>query len=242
IIAMNLDTSSNNSSSDYDNNTSDSASTSQISTSKEINYDSPEYKGPPKSLLKWYNYLSDEYEDNDSTDKDITNNDITDEDCIYEPNSAMSKGKYVPVSQKHNPKVKSLVPVTGRVLELANITTWDEIVNKMGMRKSKICANKAKEKRKVSYGSSLTWLQASIYRLHLQVESKHLQVATKHLQVATKHLQLAFARKWVSLQASICRLHLQVESKHLQVATKHLQLAFARKWVSLQASICINQT
>ncbi|GKA56496.1 hypothetical protein Tco_0755568, partial [Tanacetum coccineum] len=30
-------------------------------TSEEIDYDSPEYKGPPKSLLKWYGYLSDEY-------------------------------------------------------------------------------------------------------------------------------------------------------------------------------------
>ncbi|GKA61846.1 hypothetical protein Tco_0761365, partial [Tanacetum coccineum] len=66
IIAINLDTSSDNSSSDSDNNTSDSASTSQISTSKEIDYDSPEYKGPPKSLLKQYGYLSDEYKDKGS--------------------------------------------------------------------------------------------------------------------------------------------------------------------------------
>ncbi|GJT24637.1 hypothetical protein Tco_0894574 [Tanacetum coccineum] len=42
-------------------NNSDSYSTSQISTSEEIDYDSPE---PPKSLLKWYHYLSDEYKDN----------------------------------------------------------------------------------------------------------------------------------------------------------------------------------
>ncbi|GKC00244.1 hypothetical protein Tco_0986380 [Tanacetum coccineum] len=53
-----------NSSSDSDNNTSDSSSTSQISTPEEIDYDSPEYKGPPKSLLKRYGYLSDEYKDN----------------------------------------------------------------------------------------------------------------------------------------------------------------------------------
>nr|GEX37955.1 hypothetical protein [Tanacetum cinerariifolium] len=38
-------------------------STSQISTSKEIDYDSREYKGPSKSLLKWYGYLSNEYKD-----------------------------------------------------------------------------------------------------------------------------------------------------------------------------------
>ncbi|GJU26859.1 hypothetical protein Tco_1165480 [Tanacetum coccineum] len=57
IIVVNLDSSS-------DNNNSDSYSTSQISTSEEIDYDSPE---PPKSLLKWYHYLSDEYKDNGST-------------------------------------------------------------------------------------------------------------------------------------------------------------------------------
>ncbi|GKB10954.1 hypothetical protein Tco_0844877 [Tanacetum coccineum] len=54
IIVVNLDSSS-------DNNNSDSYSTSQISTSEEIDYDSLE---PPKSLLKWYHYLSDEYKDN----------------------------------------------------------------------------------------------------------------------------------------------------------------------------------
>ncbi|GJT54568.1 hypothetical protein Tco_0989622 [Tanacetum coccineum] len=52
IIAINLDTSSDNSSLDSNNTTSDSASTSQISTSQEIDYDSPEYKGPPKNISK----------------------------------------------------------------------------------------------------------------------------------------------------------------------------------------------
>ncbi|GJW01051.1 hypothetical protein Tco_1556302 [Tanacetum coccineum] len=58
IIAIISDTSS-------DNNSSDFASTSQISTSEEIVYSSLECKGPSKSLLKWYGYLSDEYKDND---------------------------------------------------------------------------------------------------------------------------------------------------------------------------------
>nr|GEX96837.1 hypothetical protein [Tanacetum cinerariifolium] len=61
IIAINLDTSSDNNSLDSDNNTSDSSSTSQINTSDEIDYDSLEYRGPPISFLKWYGYLSDEY-------------------------------------------------------------------------------------------------------------------------------------------------------------------------------------
>ncbi|GJY28677.1 hypothetical protein Tco_0137156 [Tanacetum coccineum] len=91
--------------------------------------------------------------DKENTNNDITDKDTTDEDCIHECNYAMSKGKYVPVSKKHNPKVKIPVPVTGCVHGLANVTTMDEIVNKMGVRKSKICADKAKGKRKVSYGS-----------------------------------------------------------------------------------------
>ncbi|GJY59988.1 hypothetical protein Tco_0459880 [Tanacetum coccineum] len=195
-----------------------STSPSTNSTSKEIDYDSQKYKGPPKSLLKWYDYLSDDSDakpsfsniskakacilakaqaseasskalvqacrskaklqtsssDNSddrkgpskacvpifegpsvqglldhygyngieeyyrmnyfpSTDKDITDKDITDEDCIHESNYGISKGKYVPVLKKHNPKVKSPVPVTGCVLGLANVTTWDEIVNKIGL-------------------------------------------------------------------------------------------------------------
>ncbi|GKD57342.1 hypothetical protein Tco_1290729, partial [Tanacetum coccineum] len=296
IIAINLDSSSDNSSSDSDNNTSDSASTSQISTCEEIDYDSPEYKGPPKrgnesdakpsfldiskakacmlakaqasdasskakvqacgskaklqtsrskaklqtspktlivnspipitncvlglaNATTWdailsktfglkipptmacteekkkkrkisrgscldssddrkgpskasvpifegpsvqglldhygYNYIEEYLSWNyfPSTDKDITDKDITDEDCIHESNYAMSKGKYVSVSQKYNPKVKSPVPVAGYVLGLANVTTWDEIVNKIGVRKSEIYVDKAKGKRKVSYGS-----------------------------------------------------------------------------------------
>nr|GEW69688.1 hypothetical protein [Tanacetum cinerariifolium] len=44
-----------------DNNNSDSYSTSQISTSEKIDYDSVK---PPKSLLKWYHYLLDKYKDN----------------------------------------------------------------------------------------------------------------------------------------------------------------------------------
>ncbi|GJZ62053.1 hypothetical protein Tco_0618190 [Tanacetum coccineum] len=237
-IVVNLDSSS-------DNNNSDSYSTSQISTSEEIDYDSPE---PPKSLLKWYHYLSDEYKDNgrfwgsksgcnesdvkpswkdiekakacmlakaqaseasskakveacgsddrrwaakkasalvfygpstqglldaygyntikeylswnyfpstdnESTNMETTDKGNTDKDCIDDSNSAMSKGKYVPVCKKHNPNMYSPVPVTGCVLGLASVTTWDEIEKKMGARKSKTYADKAKGKRKVSCGS-----------------------------------------------------------------------------------------
>ncbi|GKD06428.1 hypothetical protein Tco_1181402, partial [Tanacetum coccineum] len=70
IIVINLDTSSENNNSDSDNNTSDSSSTSQISTSEEIDYDSPKYRGPPKSFLNWYDYLSDEYKDKGCNESD----------------------------------------------------------------------------------------------------------------------------------------------------------------------------
>ncbi|GJR35447.1 zinc finger, CCHC-type containing protein [Tanacetum coccineum] len=78
--------------------------------------------------------------DMENTDKRNTN-----KDCIVDSNSAMSKGKYVPVCKKNKPNVYSHVQVTGYVLGLPNVTTWDEIEKKMGARKSKTCADKAKE-------------------------------------------------------------------------------------------------
>ncbi|GKG03909.1 hypothetical protein Tco_0314296 [Tanacetum coccineum] len=59
----------------------------------------------------------------------------TDKDCIVDSNSAMSKGKYV--------NVYSHVQVTGYVLGLPSVTTWDEIEKKIGARKSKTYADKA---------------------------------------------------------------------------------------------------
>ncbi|GKE59956.1 hypothetical protein Tco_1510323, partial [Tanacetum coccineum] len=254
IIAINLDTSSDNDSSDSDNNISDSSSTSQISTSEEIDYDSPDYIGPPKSLLKWYGYLSDEYKDKGgnksdakpsfsdiskaildssdddrkgpskasvpifkstdkkNTDKDITDKDTTDEDCIYEYNCAMYKGKYVPVSHKHNPKVKSHVAVRGCVLGLANVTTWEEIVNKMRVRKSKIYAEKLAFAPCFCICICILHLQASICKQAFG--SKHLQPAYAAC-ICNKHLQSVFA-------ACIFSLHLQVN-----ICNKYLQQAFA---------------
>ncbi|GJZ60764.1 hypothetical protein Tco_0616580 [Tanacetum coccineum] len=85
-----------------------------------------------------------------STDNESTDMETTDKDCIVDSNSAMSKGKYVPVCKKYKPNMYSHVPVTGSVLELPNVTTWDEIEKKIGARKSKTYADKAKRKRKVS--------------------------------------------------------------------------------------------
>ncbi|GJZ00896.1 hypothetical protein Tco_0518325 [Tanacetum coccineum] len=103
-----------------------------------------------EEYLEWNYFPS---TDNESTNMETTDKGNTDKDCIDDSNSAMSKGKYVPVCKKHNPNMYSPVPVTGCVLGLASVTTWDEIEKKMGARKSKTCADKAKGKRKVSCGS-----------------------------------------------------------------------------------------
>ncbi|GJX47730.1 putative reverse transcriptase domain-containing protein [Tanacetum coccineum] len=103
-----------------------------------------------EEYLSW-NYFPSTY--NESTDMETTDKRNTDKDCIVDSNSAMSKGKYVPVCKKNKPNVYSHVQVTGSVLGLPNVTTWDEIEKKMGARKSKTCADKAKGKRKVSCGS-----------------------------------------------------------------------------------------
>ncbi|GKA30855.1 hypothetical protein Tco_0717160 [Tanacetum coccineum] len=243
IIAINLDTSS-------DNSSSDSASTSHISTSEKIDYSSPECKGPSKSLLKWFGYLSDEYKDNDrfwvqrepsiasvseegpsiqglldwygyniveeylsdtyfpSTYKDNTDKDNTDEDTIYESYSPMSKGKYGPVSHQNNPKVKNPIPVTGCVLGLANVTTWDEILKKIRM--------------KVFLGS-----------LHL-----HLAFAAC---ICILHLQLAFASCICKQAIAACIYSLQLQLAFAAcICILHLQLAFAACIciLHLQASIC----
>ncbi|GKD58721.1 hypothetical protein Tco_1296230 [Tanacetum coccineum] len=163
----------------------------------------------------------------------------------------MSKSKYLPVLQKHNPKVKSHIPVTRCVLGLANVTTWDEILNKIGVRKAEIATDKANGKRKVTFAACkfacisrlLTLQQALAFaskHLHLAFTNKHLQasICRLHLQLAfascmcNLHLQLAFTRRHLQVAypvASICNLHL-----HLQVAfaSKHLQVAYPA------ASIC----
>nr|GEX78683.1 hypothetical protein [Tanacetum cinerariifolium] len=103
-----------------------------------------------EEYLSW-NYIPSTY--NESTDMETTNKRNTDKYCIIDSNSAMSKGKYVPVCKKHKPNMHSHVPVTGCMLGLANVTTWDEIEKKIGARKSKTCVDKANGKRKVSCGS-----------------------------------------------------------------------------------------
>ncbi|GJZ53089.1 hypothetical protein Tco_0607974 [Tanacetum coccineum] len=140
-IVVNLDSSS-------DNNNSDSYSTSQISTSEEIDYDSPE---PPKSLLKWYHYLSDEYKDNgrfwgsksgcNESDVKPSWKDIEKaKACMLakaQASEASSKAKVEACGSKAKLQastktliVKSPVPITNCVLGLANAKTRDAIKGK----------------------------------------------------------------------------------------------------------------
>ncbi|GKA56902.1 hypothetical protein Tco_0755974 [Tanacetum coccineum] len=219
-IAINLDSSS-------DNNNSDSYRTSQISTSEEIDYDSPEL---PKSLLKWYHYFSDEYKDNGrfwgsksgshaseasskakveacgskaklqastktligkspgrgslEVDKiiDISSNSLDDKrwaakkasaPVFYGPstpglldaygcdtieeylewNYFRTDSECTGTWKTQTRETQTRIAFQGYVLGLPNVTTWDEIEKKMGARKSKTCADKAKGKRKVSCGS-----------------------------------------------------------------------------------------
>ncbi|GKB61911.1 hypothetical protein Tco_0918097 [Tanacetum coccineum] len=88
-------------------------------------------EGPSiQGLLDWYGY--DNIEDYlfyfyfPSTNKDTIMH--TDGDPIHESYSPKSKAKYVPVSQKHNPNVKSPIAIIGCVLGLANVDTWDDIL------------------------------------------------------------------------------------------------------------------
>ncbi|GKC62062.1 hypothetical protein Tco_1089660 [Tanacetum coccineum] len=177
----------------------------------------PIFEGPSiQGLLDWYGYNTiEEYLSWNYFSS--TDKDITDKDCIHESNYTMSK---------------------------ANVTTWDENVNKIEVRKSKSCADKAKGKRKHSQASICSLhLQARICSLHLQhaFASKHLELAfvgcigNLHLHLAFEgclpcilHLQLAFAGYIGNLHLQlafafcICRLHLQAS-----ICSLHLQLAFA---------------
>ncbi|GKA37701.1 helitron helicase-like domain-containing protein [Tanacetum coccineum] len=120
-----------------DNNKSDS-----YSTSEEIDYDSPE---PPKSFLKWYHYLSDEYKDNgrfwgsksgyNESDVKPSWKDI--KKAKAQASEASSKAKVEARGSKAKLQastktliVKSPVRITNYVLGLANAKTRDAIKGK----------------------------------------------------------------------------------------------------------------
>ncbi|GJZ33581.1 hypothetical protein Tco_0579017 [Tanacetum coccineum] len=211
IIAINLDTS-------LDNN----------NTSEEIDYDSLEYKGPPKSLLKWYGYLSDEYKDKGGNESDakpsfsdiskakackysyfsvaeiiMLSSDSSDDRKgpskanvpIFEGPSVQGlldyygyndieeylSWNYFPSTDKENTDkdIRDKDTTDEDCIHESNVTTWEEIVNKMRVRKSKIYAEKAKGKRKVSYGS-----------LHLQLACAAC-ICSLHLQLAFESIAFA---------------------------------------------------
>ncbi|GJU53463.1 hypothetical protein Tco_1227177 [Tanacetum coccineum] len=131
--------------------------------------------GPPPELLKWNEYstvdkyLEDTYfdgTDNDTTDNSMmdtflgsTNEDTTDNETTDKKITIGTTGKnlifyedtlekYVLVGKSDSQKAifKSLIPITGVVLGLANIQTWDDIVQKIKKRNTGNCADKGKGK------------------------------------------------------------------------------------------------
>nr|GEW94023.1 hypothetical protein [Tanacetum cinerariifolium] len=107
--------------------------------------------GPPIELLKWYGYDTDLSQEDEfpGIDNDTTDNASSDEDTIQKSQSPNFESKYVPVCQKDNPKVKNPIPITGCVLGLANVHTWDDILKKFGVRKVESGNAKGKGKKKV---------------------------------------------------------------------------------------------
>ncbi|GJR06065.1 hypothetical protein Tco_0529049 [Tanacetum coccineum] len=134
--------------------------------------------GPPPDLLRWYGYNDvDEYiEDTffDSPEKETKDKssidtfpDSTDEETsdTKSTNKNITVGttgknilsyedtieKYVPVVKSASKKAifKSPQTITGVVFGLANLKTWDDIVQKMGKRPPGSYADKGKGKAKV---------------------------------------------------------------------------------------------
>ncbi|GKD37275.1 hypothetical protein Tco_1257482 [Tanacetum coccineum] len=198
----------------------------------------PIFEGPSiQGLLDWYGYNTiEEYLSWNYFSS--TDKDITDKDCIHESNYTMSK---------------------------ANVTTWDENVNKIEVRKSKSCADKAKGKRKLAFAGCKCKLAfaSCICSLHLQfvmflvclvcvtIETclhSHHAFASIRKQAfaacickqafASKHLQLAFA-------CYISSLHLHLAFEGCLPCILHLQLAFAgcignlHLQLAFEARICI---
>ncbi|GKD25148.1 hypothetical protein Tco_1231362, partial [Tanacetum coccineum] len=114
-----------------------------------------------------------------STDKENTNKDITGEDCIHESNYAMSK---------------------------ANATTWDEIVNKMGVRKSEFVQirQRGKERCHMEVDHVLVKDQTCICK---QAFTACICILHLQLAFASKHLHLAFAACICNqaFAASVCK-------------------------------------
>ncbi|GJZ37409.1 hypothetical protein Tco_0583600, partial [Tanacetum coccineum] len=104
-------------------NCEDFLKTSQISTSEEIDYDSPE---PPKSLLKWYHYLSDEY----NTMAGEVSSKAKVEACGSKVKVEACGSKAKLQASTKTLIVKSPVPITNCILRLANAKTWDAIKGK----------------------------------------------------------------------------------------------------------------
>ncbi|GJR33972.1 hypothetical protein Tco_1209656 [Tanacetum coccineum] len=108
----------------------------------------PEKETKDKSSMDTFPGSTDEEtSDTESTDKNITVGTTGKNLLFYEDTIE----KYVPVGKSASKKAIFRIhqPITGVVLGLANLKTWDDIVQKIGKRKPGSYADKGKGKPKV---------------------------------------------------------------------------------------------
>ncbi|GJQ88947.1 hypothetical protein Tco_0000086 [Tanacetum coccineum] len=98
--------------------------------------------GPPTELLRWYGYVdvsssdSFPFSTDEETSKDETTNNKMSNKTTGKNLMFYEDTKYIPVGKSAGQKsiLKSNKRVTGTVLGLANLKTWDAIVQKIGKR------------------------------------------------------------------------------------------------------------
>ncbi|GJR16697.1 hypothetical protein Tco_0965224 [Tanacetum coccineum] len=267
IIAMNLDTSSDNNSSKSNNNSSDSASTSQIYTSKEIDYDSPDYKGPPKSLLKWYNYLSNEYKDNGRlkykhVGQRLRLANAKTWDAILSKTFGVKitptmacveekKGRGRLVGEADFtflwPSVQGLLDWY-RYNTIEKYLSWNyfpstnkDITDKDITDEDYIHESTMQCLKRRKRGKERFHMEAD----HVLVKDQRIKPYGDYLPIAacicSMHLQLAFVNKHLQVAFAACICKQAFASKHLQasICRLHLQLAFASKHLQLTFTACI---
>ncbi|GKD46956.1 hypothetical protein Tco_1271601, partial [Tanacetum coccineum] len=256
IIVVNLDSN------------SDSYITSQISTSEEIDYDSPEL---PKSLLKWYHYLSDEYKDNGRAQASEASSKDKVEACGSKVKVEAYGSKAKLQASTKTLIVKIPVPITNCVLELANAITWNAIkgktfgvqipptmtfaevkIGKRNLRKIiEISSNNSEDRKWASKATALIFygpstqglLDAYGYNTIEEYLSWNYFPSTYN---ESTDMETTYKRNTDkdcivdsnSAMSKACTLHLQLAYAHC-ICTLHLQLAFASKHLHIALAHCI---
>ncbi|GJU26502.1 putative reverse transcriptase domain-containing protein [Tanacetum coccineum] len=179
----------------------------------------PIYGPSVQGLLDYYgydnieDYLSDFYFLSTNKEDTIVH---TGQDPIHECHCPKSKAKYVPVLQKHNPNVKSPIAITGCLLGLPNVDTWDDILKKLGMRTPRRCADNSDETKGVSSkGPSITSIPKegpSIARLSKEPIPKELlswygyNIVKDYLPVAKKPIPKSIFKRPIPIKGCMLGL------------------------------------